>query len=104
MNCRQAKADIALWVGEDLHEPQRREELRRHLGLDQPVLIQYRNYLAGLLIGDLGQSLYEQESVARLILTRLPATLELTLAAMAVAVLLSLPLALLAAASTAALL
>jgi peptide/nickel transport system permease protein len=74
-----------------------KEELRRHLGLDQPVLVQYRNYLAGLLAGDLGQSLYEQESVADLIRWRLPATLELTLCAMAVAVLLSLPLALFAA-------
>lgn len=74
-----------------------KEELRRHLGLDQPVLLQYRNYLARILMGDLGQSLYEQESVADLIRTRLPATLELTLSAMAVAVLMSLPLALLAA-------
>jgi predicted anti-sigma-YlaC factor YlaD len=31
MNCRQAKADIALWIGEDLPEPQHREELRRHV-------------------------------------------------------------------------
>ena len=74
-----------------------KEELRRHLGLDQPVLVQYRNYLTGLLAGDLGQSLYEQESVAELVRGRLPATLELTLSAMAVAVLLSLPLALFAA-------
>lgn len=31
MNCRQAKADIALWVGEDLQDAQQKEELRRHL-------------------------------------------------------------------------
>jgi peptide/nickel transport system permease protein len=74
-----------------------KEEFRRSLGLDQPVFLRYRNFLAGLIAGDLGPSLYEQAGVAELIRARLPATIELTLCAMVVAVLLAFPLALLAA-------
>ena len=37
-----------------------KEELRRSLALDQPLMVQYRNFLTGLLSGDLGRSLYEQ--------------------------------------------
>ena len=74
-----------------------KEELRRSLALDQPLMVQYRNFLTGLLIGDLGRSLYEQSGVTDLIRTRLPATMELTLCAMAMAIVISFPLATLAA-------
>src|SRR4051812_36817354 len=72
--------------------------LARELGLDQPLLIQYARFLTGLAAGDLGRSLYNQGSVVELISRRIPATLELTLAAMAVALLISFPLGILAAA------
>jgi peptide/nickel transport system permease protein len=72
--------------------------LRRELGLDQPLARQYLHFLAGLARADLGRSLYEQATVTQLILRRLPATLELTCAAMAVAFLLAFPLGILAAA------
>ena len=74
-----------------------KEELRRSLALDQPLMVQYRNFLTGLLSGDLGRSLYEQSGVTDLIRTRLPATIELTLSAMAMAIVISFPLATLAA-------
>ena len=74
-----------------------KEELRRSLGLDQPLYTQYRNFLAGLVTGDLGPSLYEQSGVTELIRARLPATLELALCALLVATLVSFPLGLLAA-------
>jgi peptide/nickel transport system permease protein len=74
-----------------------KEELRRNLALDQPLTVQYRNFFAGLLKGDLGQSLYEKSSVADLISARLPATIELTLCAMTIAIIISFPLAILAA-------
>jgi peptide/nickel transport system permease protein len=77
--------------------PADKEELRRSLGLDQPLFVQYRNFLAGLTIGDLGRSLYEHSSVFDLIRARLPATFELALCALFLATALSLPLALLAA-------
>jgi peptide/nickel transport system permease protein len=75
-----------------------KEELRRSLGLDQPVYAQYRTFLAGLVTGDLGRSLYEQASVADMIRARLSATFALALAALLVAALLSFPLAVIAAA------
>ena len=74
-----------------------KDELRKSLGLDQPLMAQYRSFLIGLLQGNLGNSLYEQSSVADLIRVRLPATIELTLCAIAIAVIISFPLATLAA-------
>jgi len=74
--------------------------LRQELGLDQPLWTQYRRFLAGLALGDLGRSLYERGTVTELILTRLPATLELTVAAMGIALLLAFPLGILAAAKS----
>ncbi len=74
-----------------------KEELRRQLGLDQPVMTRYAGFLAGLARGDLGHSLYENASVSKLISGRLPATFELTLSAMLVAIVIAFPLATLAA-------
>jgi peptide/nickel transport system permease protein len=74
-----------------------KEELRRQLGLDQAVLIRYAGFLAGLARGDLGHSLYENASVSQLVTSRLPATFELTLSAMLVAIVIAFPLATLAA-------
>ncbi|MCZ6623849.1 MAG: ABC transporter permease [Deltaproteobacteria bacterium] len=74
-----------------------KEALRQELGLDQPLWTQYVRFLSGLVSGDLGRSLYEQGRVTDLILTRLPATLELTLAAMGVALLIAFPLGIIAA-------
>lgn len=74
-----------------------KEDLRRALGLNQPILVQYASFLGGLARGNLGRSLYEQGGVAELISARLPATLELALCAMLFALLMSLPLATLAA-------
>jgi peptide/nickel transport system permease protein len=74
-----------------------KDELRRALGLNEPLFSQYGSFLSGLAQGNLGESLYEQASIARLIQARLPATIELTLCAMGVALLISFPLATLAA-------
>jgi len=74
-----------------------KQELRRNLGLDQPLLTQYRNFLTNLAAGDLGRSLYEQADVAEIIGARLPATLQLALCAMIAALAISFSLAILAA-------
>jgi ABC-type dipeptide/oligopeptide/nickel transport system permease component len=64
----------------------------RHLyGLDAPLGQQYLNYWKGALHGDLGPSLRFNQSVSRLIAQRYPYTLQLTLAALVVAILLSIP-------------
>ena len=65
--------------------------IRKELGLDQPYYIRYLNWLKNAVQGNLGRSLQRNEPVVDLILERLPATLELTLFAMLVAVLFAIP-------------
>jgi ABC-type dipeptide/oligopeptide/nickel transport system permease component len=73
-----------------------KEELRRNLGFDQPLSAQYRTFLLKLTTGDLGRSLYEQASVSEIIAARLPATLQLAIAALIMAILIAFPLAIMA--------
>ena len=72
-------------------------QLRQRLGLDRPLLVQYGSFLQGLIQGDLGVSLRNDEPVLRQILERMPATAELAVASMAIAVLIALPLGIIAA-------
>jgi len=64
------------------------EEFRRQLGLDKPLEQQYFDYLVGLLHGDLGKSMADFSSVGQQIFSAFPATLELSIFSIAVAVLL----------------
>jgi peptide/nickel transport system permease protein len=73
------------------------DALRTRLGLDRPLLVQLGDYYAQLLRGDLGTSLFTTRPVASDLLARLPATIELTLAAMLIAVLLGIPLGVISA-------
>jgi len=72
--------------------PADREALRQVLHLDQPILVQYGHYLSGLTTGDWGSSLVDHRPVLARILERVPATAELALASLLLAVLLALPL------------
>lgn len=71
--------------------------LRQALHLEQPLLTQWITYLTGLLQGDLGVSLLSKEPIRDMLWQRLPATIELALAGLFVAVLIALPLGGLAA-------
>lgn len=71
--------------------PEQLADLRTELGLDQPLLVQYWNFLWGALHGDLGNSLYYHEDAVSLVLGRLPATLQLSTAGMAIALAVALP-------------
>lgn len=71
--------------------------LRATLGLDRPLLDQYRHYMAGLIVGDLGTSFRYNTPVAGEIAQRMGATAQLALVAMAVAVLIAIPLGVVAA-------
>ena len=73
------------------------ERLRSELGLDRPLGEQYLSYLAGLLRGDLGTSLHFQEPVMALLIRHYPATLELAVASMLVALVVAVPLGIVAA-------
>jgi peptide/nickel transport system permease protein len=67
------------------------EAARHAYGLDLPLGQQYFNYWKGVLHGDLGTSLRYNQNVSRLLAQRYPYTLQLTLAALVVAILLSIP-------------
>ena len=71
--------------------PADRDALREALGLDRPILEQYGSFLWGLCRGDLGVSLQQRRPVTTLIREHYPATLELTLAAMLISLLIALP-------------
>lgn len=66
--------------------------LRARLGLDRPLAVQYAIFLRGALRGDFGTSLFVQAPALGLIWERMPATLELTLAGLAVALAIAIPL------------
>ncbi len=71
---------------------EQRQALRVRLGLDQPIITQYTRYLSDILQGDFGNSIRHEVPVADLIWERMPATLELALAGMALTIIFSFPL------------
>jgi peptide/nickel transport system permease protein len=70
------------------------ERVKAALGLDQPVWVQYWHFLTNALSGDLGKSFAANVPAIQLILQRMPATVELALTAMVIAIVLGLPLGL----------
>jgi peptide/nickel transport system permease protein len=71
-----------------------RERAIATLGLDKPLWVQYWTFLSGALHGDLGRSFVHSTSALGLILERMPATLELAIIAMLIAIVLGIPLGL----------
>lgn len=65
---------------------------REQLGLNQPLITQYLNFLTGIFQGDLGTSFQNQDSVAGLVFARLPRTLELVAFAAVISVAIGIPL------------
>jgi len=68
------------------------ETVREQEGLDEPVYVQYLEYLTGLVRGDLGFSWQSNREVEAMVIERVPATLELAVAATIVAILIAIPL------------
>lgn len=77
--------------------PEQREALRESLGLDEPFTVQYFSFLGRILQGDLGASIHTGRPVLEEFLTRFPATFELAVTAIIIAVAVGLPLGYLAA-------
>ncbi len=77
-----------------LADQQERERAIAALGLDRPMWTQYRAFLSGALHGNLGNSFVHNTSALGLILERMPATLELAIVAMLIAIMLGIPLGL----------
>lgn len=67
------------------------ENLRRELGLDRPVLVQYINWFMNVLHGDFGKSIIYRENVTDLIIYRLPITFHLGLVSLLLSILISIP-------------
>ncbi|MFD1861458.1 ABC transporter permease [Planococcus chinensis] len=74
-----------------------RDSLREAMGFNDPIMVQYFNYLGDLVTGDFGDSFRYNTDALNLIFERLPATLELAVAAMIVAIIISVPLGILSA-------
>ncbi|MDQ7858696.1 MAG: ABC transporter permease [Armatimonadota bacterium] len=72
-------------------------EMRAELGLDRPIYVQYARFLGRALRGDFGLSLRYRQSALSLFVERLPATLELTAAALLLALAIGLPVGVVAA-------
>jgi len=87
---------ISMMLGADAG-PRQVEEFRKIMGLDRPVVVQYLHFLARAVLGDFGRSLRHDTPAMALILERLPATMLLTFGALAVSVLVAIPLGVVAA-------
>lgn len=88
---------IETMAGERGIDPARHEALRKEFGFDKPVLAQYGIYIDRVLHGDLGKSIVTRESVVSEFAALFPATIELALCAILIALLIGLPAGILAA-------
>ena len=87
---------VEVMLGESAR-PADREALRQALGLDKPIPVQLREYFEGLGSLDLGESLHSKRPIVDILAERIPATAQLALAALLVAVALAIPLGIIAA-------
>jgi peptide/nickel transport system permease protein len=87
---------VVSMVGQDA-TPEQRAQLRTDLGLDSPVPVQFARFVAQAVQGEFGLSLRQGRKVSSLILERLPATLELALAAAVLALVIGIPMGVFAA-------
>jgi len=83
---------VIAMLGEDA-TPEMIKALNEELGFDRPLYQQYISWLFRTLQGDLGRSIHNKEPVVKSLMLRLPVTIELTLLAFFVAILISLPIA-----------
>ena len=86
-----------IFIGDRETTPERLEQVRERMGLNRPLVVQYLDYMAHAVRGDLGDSLNNRRPVLDEILTRLPYTLELTVSALLMSTVLGLALGTLAA-------
>jgi dipeptide transport system permease protein len=88
---------VMLMFGERNVDPAQLDQLRAQLGLDRPLIVQYGLYVWHAVHGDLGTSLATHDSVMDEFLTHFPATVELAVSAMLIAVLVGVPAGIVAA-------
>jgi peptide/nickel transport system permease protein len=89
--------DPAVAIAGDTARPETIEAVRKFYGFDRPIVVQYLDWLAGALRGDFGRSFTLRQPVADVIFARLPVTMALGALAIAFALLLAIPLGVIAA-------
>src|SRR3989442_2586446 len=94
---RLTPSDPAAIIAGDNANAEQVAEIRKRLGLDQPILTQFVIWTTKTLHGDLGESFFFKKQVAELILDRLEPTVSLALFTIVLAVLISVPLGVVAA-------
>lgn len=94
---RALPGDPAAYFAGDMADEASIEQVRKNLGLDQPMPMQFVTYVGDLLQGDLGVAISTGQTVAQELAKRLPASLELTLAALLLSLVIAIPLGVLAA-------
>ena len=72
---------VALLSGERVMSPERHAEISHRLGLDRPLIVQYLDYLGGVLTGDFGTSIVTKSPILSEFAELFPATLELSVCA-----------------------
>jgi len=87
----------AVFIGARVRREEDRMAIIRHFGLDQPFHIRYARWLGRVLQGDFGHSLVQRRPVTDLILERIPATLQLTIPAVLVSIIVAIPIGILSA-------
>ncbi len=87
----------AMFIGQGGAKAEQMEEVREQLGLNDPLPVQYINYMKNVLQGDLGRSIRTNEPVSEMILRNFPPTLQLTVASMGLALVLGVSLGVIAA-------
>ena len=88
---------VQIMLGDSLADQAQRDALRRDMGLDLPVVERFVRFLGNALTGNFGLSFFHRRPVMDVILERLPATIELTLVSMIIAIAVAVPLGVLAA-------
>ena len=94
---RLSPADPVLVFAGEERDPAALAAIRKDLGLDQPVPVQYVAWLSRAIQGDLGRSFQNKQKVSEAIIERLPATFELGLAALTISITLALVIGILSA-------
>ncbi|WJH41431.1 ABC transporter permease subunit [Aliirhizobium terrae] len=88
---------VALLSGERVMSPERHAQISAQLGMDRPLVIQYFDYLGGVLTGDFGSSIVSKKPILDQFWALFPATVELSLFAMLIAVAFGIPAGVIAA-------
>lgn len=94
---RLTPSDPAAIIAGDYANSEQIEQIRQQLGLDQPIIKQFTIWVTGMLRGEFGESFFYKKKVSELILERLEPTLSLSLVTIVLAVLIAVPLGVLAA-------